>query len=120
MGKRINQPACGSWFVPGGRIRKGEDIGSAHTRISDVELGVNLRRADGRLIGVFDHRYDTNFANAKGISTQYVVVAYEYCLAIELRDLPLVQHSEWRWFSESESGEVHRNSATYFQSVNVQ
>ena len=29
LGKRNNRPAAGTWFVPGGRLLKGEDIAHA-------------------------------------------------------------------------------------------
>ena len=117
MGKRRNQPALGSWFVPGGRIKKGEDLESAIARIGKDELCVNITRKEGRLIDVFDHFYDTNFANAKGIQTQYVVIAYEYYLDLDINELPLDQHSKWQWFSESQSDKTHKNSADYFKAV---
>ncbi|MGZ5044548.1 MAG: NUDIX domain-containing protein, partial [Methylobacter sp.] len=34
MGMRVNEPAAGSWFVPGGRIRKDESIEDAFLRIT--------------------------------------------------------------------------------------
>ena len=74
MGKRINRPAIASWFVPGGRIRKEEDVNSALTRIGKDELKVELTRKDVHFIGIFDHKYTDNFANIDGISTQYVVL----------------------------------------------
>lgn len=114
MGKRTNQPAFGSWFVPGGRIMKGEDLDSAIARIGKEELGVKIIREQGLLIGIFDHLYETNFANVEGIQTQYVVIAYEYYLDLNLKKLPLNQHSEWGWFSESQADKVHKNSAAYF------
>ena len=32
LGKRLNRPAQGYWFVPGGRIRKGEHFDAAFSR----------------------------------------------------------------------------------------
>lgn len=117
MGKRSNQPALGSWFVPGGRIKKGEDLDSALARIGEAELCVNITRKEGRLIGVFDHLYETNFANVEGIHTQYVVIAYEFYLDLDISKLPKDQHSEWEWFSETQAGKTHENSAAYFSAV---
>ena len=39
LGKRINRPAKGYWFVPGGRIIKNETIGHALKRIFKAEVG---------------------------------------------------------------------------------
>ena len=114
MGKRKNNPARGDWFVPGGRIKKGEYLNKALTRISKDELKVELTRDDVRFIGVFDHIYEENFADIDGISTHYVVLAYECYLNLDRNNLPLKQHSAWQWFRKSQSSDVHKNSAAYF------
>jgi len=119
MGRRTNEPARGSWFVPGGRIRKGEDLDSALARIGKAELGVNITRKEGRFVGIFDHLYETNYANVEGVHTQYVVIAYEYYLDLNREGLPLDQHSEWKWACESQGHEIHKYSAAYFRAVQV-
>jgi len=118
-GKRNNRPARGSWFVPGGRIRKEENLNSAITRLGENELNTKLTRDDVRFIGVFEHKYEDNFDNVEGISTYYVVLAYECCKELDTNELPLEQHSAWKWFCESQSNEVHKYSAAYFQAVKV-
>ena len=40
LGRRRNQPAKGFWFVPGGRIRKGELIIDALKRVALEEVGL--------------------------------------------------------------------------------
>jgi colanic acid biosynthesis protein WcaH len=118
-GRRVNQPARGYWFVPGGRIRKDELLDDAFERIASVELGGGpWLRADASLLGVFDHLYDTNFADAPDITTHYVVLAHR--IDVEVRvDPPEDQHSEYRWLSEvdARSGDalVHRNTLEYFK-----
>jgi colanic acid biosynthesis protein WcaH len=77
VGFRVNQPAKGTWFTPGGRIRKNETLPEAYGRLSQAELGKRQVINEAQLIGVFTHRYDTNFAGIDGISTHYVVLAYE-------------------------------------------
>ena len=119
MGMRKNQPALGSWFVPGGRIMKGESVDSAIRRVAKTELRTNLTKDDGRLIDVFDHYYDTNFANFEGIQTQYVVLAYEFHKDLDSKKLPLEQHFGWKWICESDFEKVHENSAAYFQKIKV-
>jgi len=120
MGKRKNNPARGSWFVPGGRIKKGQDRNEALARIGDNELNVELTRDDVRFIGVFEHYYENeNFAEKEGVSTQYIVIAYECYIDLDIDKLPNEQHSNWDWFCESRSGEVHKNSAAYFKAVKV-
>jgi colanic acid biosynthesis protein WcaH len=40
LGQRRNRPAQDSWFVPGGRVRKGETLDTAFTRVVRDELGI--------------------------------------------------------------------------------
>jgi colanic acid biosynthesis protein WcaH len=39
VGKRTNEPAYGTWFVPGGRVNKDETLDAAFERIATDELG---------------------------------------------------------------------------------
>ena len=66
LGRRVNRPAQGFWFVPGGRIRKNERIKDALRRISRAELGIEIEHAE--LTGVFDHIYEDNYFGAPGIN----------------------------------------------------
>ncbi len=116
LGKRLNRPARGFWFVPGGRIRKNERIAEALQRISLAEVGVRIAQAD--LLGAFDHIYDDNFHGRPGINTHYVVLAYTCALseAAELKHDD--QHSEMQWWDVDAllaSPEVHANTKRYFQ-----
>ena len=60
VGERSNRPAQGSWFVPGGCVRKDERLADAYRRITEAELGRALERADSRFLGVFEHFYEDN------------------------------------------------------------
>ena len=102
LGLRENRPAQGSWFVPGGAIRKGESLDQAFRRITDAELGVTLERADARLVGVYDHLYADNFAGLPGFGTHYIVLAHEITLASRPARLPVQQHRAYRWVSVDE------------------
>jgi colanic acid biosynthesis protein WcaH len=117
MGRRTNEPARGFWFVPGGRILKGEPLDEAYARLTAFELGVPLARADATLLGLYTHLYETNFAEAPGVSTHYVVIAYRIDLKVTLEALPRAQHSGYRWWAREEaiaSGQVHPNNFPYF------
>lgn len=117
MGQRVNEPARGSWFVPGGRILKDEPLDDAFARLTSIELGVALARADAHLLGVYTHLYETNFAGVPGITTHYVVLAYRVDLDAGLDTLPRVQHSSYRLWARDEaiaSGQVHPNNFPYF------
>lgn len=117
LGLRTNEPARGFWFVPGGRIRKGETLDEAYARISINELGVETPRAYAQLLGVFTHRYEANFIGATQVDTHYVVIAYQVELALNLTTLPRTQHSDYRWWTLSDasmSEVVHPNNLPYF------
>lgn len=118
MGKRINQPAAGYWFVPGGRIYKDETLAQAFRRISSLELDKACEIDDARLLGAFTHQYDNNFAGVAGISTHYVVLAYRLDLDLNLSALPKLQHQAYRWIAAANPLKVHPNSQTYFDYLN--
>nr|WP_223821465.1 NUDIX domain-containing protein [Achromobacter xylosoxidans] len=96
-GLRSNPPAQGSWFVPGGRIRKNETLPRALQRIVREELGLTLPPQAWRPRGVYEHFYGTNFAGEAGRSTHYIVLAYEAELTLDTASLPLGQHRRYRW-----------------------
>jgi len=117
LGKRVNRPARGYWFVPGGSIRKNERIVDAFERISRDELGNPLEQKDARLVGIFEHFYDDNFLGEDNVSTHYVVMAYECRLDPAARIVLDGQHSEVKWWNVEElldSASVHVNTKAYF------
>lgn len=115
MGERVNQPAAGYWFVPGGIVLKGERLNEAFQRITKTELGKTYHIDNGRLLGVFTHLYDTNFAREPDVTTHYVVLAYELQCCLELSTLPGDQHRNYRWMSEGDDAQkIHENSMVYF------
>lgn len=114
MGERVNRPAAGYWFVPGGRICKDETLEEAFRRISATELGISCDIATARLMGAFTHLYVDNFAAVAGISTHYVALAYQLNLTLDLSTLPEQQHQAYRWLAADSGMNVHPNSQTYF------
>lgn len=121
LGKRINRPAAGCWFVPGGRILKDESIVDAFARLTEEELRLSLDIEESRFIGPFEHMYPDNFSGDE-FSTHYVVLAYEVNIDIELNNLPMQQHEKFRWWNEPEllaSDDVHIHTKWYFQEKQV-
>jgi len=115
LGQRVNKPAKGYWFTPGGRILKNESLELAWQRLIELELGLSGVKADFR--GVYQHFYDDNISDCE-LTTHYVVLAYEVLSNCELLSLPNEQHSKYRWFSESEllnDVDVHEHTKWYFQ-----
>lgn len=126
LGRRKNRPAQGDWFVPGGRIRKGECQSIAFERIAQDELGMFLDFRNGKLLGVYNHIYSDNFYGATlndggHIGTHCIPVAYivqlesdEQCNAA-LEGM-LVQHEEARWMplsSVTENSDVNPYTKEY-------
>lgn len=117
LGKRLNRPAQGFWFVPGGRIRKNETIADAIRRVSSVELGMELSLQDSILLGAFDHIYTDNFAGVEGINTHYVALGHKFILP-HMPDIKTdQQHDEMHWIKIDallNDDQVHPNTKLYF------
>lgn len=121
LGKRLNQPAQGYWFVPGGRIRKGELMADALIRVAGAELGLEDQFRSGqlapRLIGAYEHFYSDCFAGNCGISTHYVVLGHRIDVAESFEPLAIdSQHAKWRWWPLNEAliaDSVHRYTKNY-------
>jgi colanic acid biosynthesis protein WcaH len=117
VGRRLNEPAKGHYFVPGGIIRKNETIRRAFARVLEAETGLRASIDEAKFIGVFEHFYDTNRFGDPAYGTHYVVLAHE----LSLTKRPCIrldsQHSDIRWLSSSEvllAADVHPNTKTYF------
>jgi len=114
LGRRVNKPAQGYYFSTGGRINKNESIDNAMARVALNELNIELKFIP-KFIGVFEHFYDDSIY--ENISTHYVNIAYEYEVE-EVPDLPIEQHSEYKWFTIGEllkSKQVHKYTKDYFK-----
>lgn len=111
VGQRLNAPASGSWFTPGGRIRKGESLAAALRRVAAEELGLANEHAGaiaqrGELLGAWDHFYP-DAAFSPTVPTHYVNLPYSVCLSeTELKTLNLPvgeQHGRWQWITLQEA-----------------
>jgi colanic acid biosynthesis protein WcaH len=67
LGKRTNEPAKGYWFMPGGRVQKGETRSEAVHRIGNDELGLDIEIVES--LGGFEHFYGTS--DVDGIDTKH-------------------------------------------------
>ncbi|WP_261885151.1 GDP-mannose mannosyl hydrolase [Vibrio pomeroyi] len=118
LGERLNRPAQGFWFVPGGRILKDEKLDDAFARLTLEELGRELQLSQATLLGPYTHLYDDNvFGNE--FSTHYVAIAYKLTVARSQLKLPRnIQHSQYSWFDKDElltSDKVHLHTKWYFK-----
>ena len=122
VGKRVNRPAQGFWFVPGGRILKNERLADAFTRLTEAELGMAITINQARYLGLYEHFYDDSIFSDDGqdVSTHYVVNGFEVVLPAGYSGLPYEQHNEYRWLTEEEfiaSEEVHVHSRWYLDNT---
>ena len=113
LGKRVNEPARGTWFVPGGRMWKDESLADATRRISRSEFGVELSPI--RTLGTYEQVY-TDTPKGRHFITLAVVAQMPQDAGVG----PLNhddQHSEMEWWDTSElvaSPSVHLYSKSYF------
>ncbi|GAA5525038.1 GDP-mannose mannosyl hydrolase [Microbulbifer aestuariivivens] len=115
LGERLNRPAIGYWFVPGGRIVKGEPMAAAFERLTFEELGVRVSLGEAQFLGPFEHFYQDNFSGAD-FSTHYVVLGYQLQLDVRLEELPREQHARYQWWAEADllaSSSVHVHTKWY-------
>lgn len=119
LGKRLNNPAKGFYFVPGGIYRHSdENIPSAIARLSENELGRALKLEELRFNGVYDHSYENNSFN-DDFGTKYIVIGLEYHGDLGITgDDPGGQHEGYVWMDLAEvmsSPSVHENVKRYFK-----
>lgn len=87
VGRRINAPARGTWFTPGGHIRKDGFTQAAQLRVAEQELGCPTFMAGAlaqraSLMGAWDHLYpDSAFSNR--VPTHYVNLPHHVPLTDE-------------------------------------
>ncbi|BBP44497.1 GDP-mannose mannosyl hydrolase [Thiosulfativibrio zosterae] len=119
VGERLNAPAKGALFVPGGRVYKNESLEDAFKRLSKAELGCELERHQACLLGLYDHFYDDSFFSAN-ISTHYINATHAIRLSTELLNLPTEQHNKYLWVAIDELANdetVHKFSKVFLPAL---
>ena len=119
VGKRLNRPAQGYWFVPGGRVYKGESLNQAFNRISVAELGRSMQLFQAELLGLYDHFYDDSFID-KRVSTHYINATHVIRVRSESLKLPKSQHSHYKWITLhdlSADPRVHKFSKIFLSNL---
>lgn len=115
LGRRLNEPARGEWFVPGGRVHKGESLVEAVHRVAEEELGADVEIRDR--LGAYEHRYETaDVADAGGKHLVPVGFAVETdATAFDGDD----QHAELATFRPDELPELHEYVDAYLRDAGV-
>lgn len=119
LGERINRPAQHFWFVPGGRVRKGECLSDAYQRLTLDELGVELSYDSAQSIGVYEHFYnDSVFGETP--STHYVAIGMIVDFSTPVVSFPTDQHDHFSWWPIDQalkSSKVHSYTKDYLHSL---
>ena len=95
---------------------------SALRRVAETELGLSWEETHAaQLMGVWDHFYEDS-AFSSEVSTHYVILPHFLRLdrTLNLSDLPLDQHLDWRWQEASSAAvaeDVHPYVRVYAQWV---
>jgi colanic acid biosynthesis protein WcaH len=120
LGKRLNRPAQGYWFVPGGRILKDESLSDAFVRLTTEEIGQAFNIKQATLLGPYDHFYQDNVFSDE-FTTHYVAIAYQLNIGDELKNLPLdIQHGSYQWYKINDllqNEQVHKHTKWYFEDI---
>jgi ADP-ribose pyrophosphatase YjhB (NUDIX family) len=98
--KRVNPPVQGEWWLPGGRVRKGESLETAVKREVKEETGLTGRII--RQVGVINHI----FPEAHTISVYYLVEAESTTVTLN------AEHSAYRWVTR-----LPKDSHPYLQTM---
>ncbi|MDE2040070.1 MAG: NUDIX domain-containing protein [Elusimicrobia bacterium] len=102
LGLRAQSPARGRWFLPGGRILKGERLAWAASRKLADELGLRAAPSRFRFLAVDETMFQ---GPSQGGSKHTINVVFALRLARRPRlRLDLRQNSRARWFSAVEPG----------------
>jgi colanic acid biosynthesis protein WcaH len=117
FGLRRNPPAKNTYFVPGCRAFKGEELINALIRTMKEEIGCELN--DIEFYGVYEHMYkNDNPGDTPGVDTHYVVIVFKGNIPDSFdQDQFQKQHSDAKWMTPKEildSEEVHKFSQYYF------
>lgn len=115
LARRNNEPAKGEWFVPGGRVQKGEPIREAVHRIAREELDIEVKIK--REIGTYDHFYQTaEVADAGG--KHYIAHGYHVIPETEMIRLN-EQHKDSEIFQTNQLPELHPYVREYLIRANI-
>jgi len=115
LGRRTNEPACGEWFVPGGRVHKGESLRAAVRRVARAELGVEVEIRER--LGVYEHQYETADVDEVG-GKHYVPIGFHVETAAATVE-PDGQHDDVGIFAPDELPALHEYVDAYLRDAGL-
>ena len=122
MGRRINNPAKGKLFVPGGRVYKNERIIDAFNRILLSETGLTFSFNKSTSMGLYEHFYNVTSWSTSECSTHYIIEAR--LIEVKMENIKLKinlneQHSNFKWISleDMSSNYIHSYSKIYLNKI---
>ncbi len=122
MGRRINNPAKGKLFVPGGRVYKNERIKDAFNRILLSETGFTFSFEKSTSMGLYEHFYNVTNWSTIECSTHYIIEGR--LIEVDPENIKLKinlneQHSNFEWISleDMQSNAIHSYSKTYLNKI---
>lgn len=118
LGSRVNEPAKGEWFVPGGRVHKHERLTEAVHRLAREELnvdGVTIRES----LGAYEHLYDTTeVVNSDGkhyLANGFVVETDKRVDDMTIDD----QHGDVKAFESDAFPDLHEYTSAYLRDADT-
>lgn len=115
LGRRVNEPAKNRWFVPGGRVEKGEHLEDAVHRVAREELGAQVEIE--KRLGVYEHLYET--ADVSGAGGKHYVPVGFVVMTDKTRFDTGDQHADIRTFPSTELPELHEHVESYLRDADV-
>ena len=94
--KRRNEPVKGYWWIPGGRILKGELIEKAVLRKAKEETGLDVKIK--KLLGVKETIFKKGFFGNSVHTLNIIFLAKAKSNKVKMD----FQNSEYKWFSKTE------------------
>jgi colanic acid biosynthesis protein WcaH len=100
--KRKNEPAKGQWWIPGGRVWKGEPLATCAERHAKEEVGLDAKFQ--RILHVEETIFDTGPWNV-------AVHSINVCILLSMMEnqSPVIDgdHSSWRWLRQYNEISLH-------------
>ncbi len=122
MGRRINNPAKGKLFVPGGRVYKNERIMDAFNRILLSETNLTFPFNKTTSMGLHEHFYNVTYWSSSECSTHYIIEAR--LIEVDPENIKLKvnlneQHTNFEWISlgDMQSNSIHSYSKMYLDKI---